>query len=630
MNYMRKHKTRLVRILGTGRPRPHKMKTYSSDSRLERTIDNVRYLSGINLKRRVLTNRNYSREQRQQLLISAKSLLLFAIHTVAYLLNRDIYSDAFRMRSIIKRYRNRRPRIGEFKTCRKHYLPLGAEDLFRDMSNLLTSAVEHSFNPRVISENELVKRIRKLASIAWETHASHRKLLKSSAFRKIHTMLTSVVKRAERQRANDLVTERQCGDPKKCIRLVNTDDQTPVVPSKNYAINVAASNLLCKRLSLKSLGYILPFFMANGLGTIVSSTHNTDNLDIIHSIITMMRSRLKTKIIVVSPPHCTCHVKCYGWGNTDRVIRAHYKTCVADQNSLSICGTCLLSPEAMNTKAQKPKRRLNSFNHEAETCPIDGQSTFEERQLYIAECTTNETGHMIYKYMHAFHASNTVNVCEANSDLKQITGPGFRLYGMCYGGYRKCYMMVKTALPSASIMERSACQEQGVESMTHVGFVDHLSSCITDHVQCRHCIKARGKDTSSVQKRLTLVGQGESLQDDNTCVAMMVSSILENINAILLEHNTDTSRNGKFDIRSHASPYIVRFSPTLATIVAQICDGCKIRISCKHVWEDFTNHLKNIETLDKSAVKKLKLYTILLSVVRCYIPKSIREQTNTD
>lgn len=270
----------------------------------------------------------------------------------------------------------------------------------------------------------------------------------------LHKVFTQISKRVVGTCMNNLITYRfqQSSDERHLHRNVE--------PDVNYGRRVATMDLLLNGVTEVDVDDLLILLerVINRLDTsekyasisqLVNATGgNVTDSELIHlatSLYEIGRSWLRTKLIEVNCPYCTCHVKCTGQtGLYPKLESAFYEKSAPLHLSTVVCGGCRLSPTIENTTAKKPRRSVNSRNPKLTICVLDNLSTFKHVPLYALRVVNKNT----IMYSHRFYATNSMNI------MQEIFGqtpsaPGSRIYGVCYSGRRTCFKRFVDTLPSS-------------------------------------------------------------------------------------------------------------------------------------------------------------------------------------
>lgn len=448
-----------------------------------------------------------------------------------------------------------------------HHIPSKYRYGLQTGLQLLVGAAKYMCIPKdTLTYTHFQRMLQHTTDALWETHNNHRKILKRiNNHYRLHKFVTGGLKRRLNEEINRLVTERQCKPKSPHSPFVSTPP-THIRPAINYHRRVAETALMTIKISRWQLHDLLKFYLAHVYNVHDQVINNTNNLEVVNTMVDMMIARLKRKVIIVNDPYCTCNAKCYGWTNSQRQTKSElysmFRHVLKEHVEVAVCGTCLLTPVAANTKAQRPCIQINPYNHVAQTCSLDGTCTFHKESLYIGEWD-GKLGR--YKYAHRFHVNNSINITDALLPNTKLSGALCRLTGICFGGRRNCYQLVHKHISSAALLSREKQQRADASSASATAPsstpIPHVTITATEYVdlvktklRCQSCDSMWGHvhTNAGPQDESRIIGQGK--KDKGTCVAQLFRHMKWPCSEEML---TNLSRN--------------------------ICDGCKIRLSCKHV-----------------------------------------------
>lgn len=280
----------------------------------------------------------------------------------------------------------------------------------------------------------------------------------------LHKIYTQKSKRVVGTAINDLITYRyqQATDRTQLCRVVE--------PDVNFARRVATMDLLLNGATELDVSDLLTILVrvVDRLGEgvhdlpkdatvaqkIRASNGSSSDAELIHlanALYEMGRSWLRTKLVEVNQPYCTCHVKCVGQtGLYPELEKAFYDVSAPLHLSTVICGGCRLAHTIENTTACKPRRSVSSHNPKLTTCTLDNISAFKHVPLYAFRVVDRLT----VMYSHRFYVTNSMNIVDEVYGRKQ-SAPGSRIYGVCYSGRRTCFKRFIDLLPSSRYMDSS-------------------------------------------------------------------------------------------------------------------------------------------------------------------------------
>lgn len=564
-----------------------------------------------------------------QLSLDALYKFIDAVSVVLYIANNDcLLRILTRRESSDKAYAQRVFRIVK-KVSKKYNYSINL------VISILSNVARYLCLPNVaIYKRKAYEQVQRANEVIYRTHNNFRKMInKKNNHGRLHRQLTAE-KRALRSQINSMITDRQCipfMDPNKNtavnrIAQHGKNNDAKYRPAKNYARHIAETELVTSLLSKWSLDKLLSFYMEHLYflddAVSIETCILPNTTEIMDRILKMMSSRLKTKLLLVNEPYCTCQAKCHGWTVASNVPAGMmFNTLLGEHATIQLCGACLLSPNSLNTKARRPCIRLNAYNHHVNSCSIDGTATFRPKLLYNAvwNSSLSYQNHVRYTYGHVFHANSTINVTESLAGSTKLTGTATRFFGICHGGKRTCYQIVRSYLPSAAILRKNEQQyrhklekEEGAKSSDHKQdgidgdtYLEHVRTRLT----CKSCSTIHGNWNSDTSSWNTSMLIGGSRHDQNTCIV----HIFQYFKQWRQKFKSNDPRTAIWSLEEENE---------IARILCLTCDGCKIRLQCKHIQENILKAYRvNTSSNARDLIIKRLLYykkvqSILISLTR--------------
>ena len=401
------------------------------------------------------------------------------------------------------------------------------------------------------------KDIRKILNMITITHPRHTCLLSKSRFTFIHKPLTS-----HKQRLNicenSLITNRL----KSGLAPESIYRETPCPP--NYVHQLAIIELcFMQAAKLSTTGL---FSLLNTLPTFIPG--DVDIVYVVSGLIDMARSRLKVKFLEINENCCTCHAKCTGYNLSGLVAEELQETGFKRLTTISCCQRCMFSPLVCNTKARKPRIKICATNPALETCSLDNSSTFNNVSLYTAEYN----GGGVFRYQHLFYTTNAVNYIQELSG-KACDGPASQLYGMCFGGSRKCLSHIKTTVLSA----RKGHNNKNFTCRDKQRYM--CGTCVKDFTDGSH----------------TPLIFGQSIYDRNTCLSFCINDVLQ------------------------------QGFERIPDVMRKVCTGCKLKFLCRHTKADLANKFTDSRIFESEYLLKkiVKITQIVNKIKTCILQEKI-------
>ncbi len=246
----------------------------------------------------------------------------------------------------------------------------------------------------------------------------------------------------------------------------------------NYVLSVATLQSILyfgMNLTVQNLHNFLTDIFNNEegfFGTELDSRLDIDLIQVLLHLTEKDRANMNVKLLDMGVAGCTCLAKCFGPGSVEyqAIKEDYFKT----HTMMSRCAHCLLSPNAQNTTAKKPRATTTVENSELTLCSMCNLDTYRHVQLYRAHISDSS-----YFFRTTFYTTNSVNHC-ATLTKTSCAGPTNHYYGLCTG-HRQCYKMVHGT--SKSLRTKNEVEE--------------IDYCDPKIYKCRSCSQCESFDAFS-------------------------------------------------------------------------------------------------------------------------------------
>ena len=283
--------------------------------------------------------------------------------------------------------------------------------------------------------------LRRLTMLISGNNPRQRPVNNTTQYEFLHRV-TMAEKRVPCQATNDLVTNRWITAPKNIRKVIE--------PDVNFAWRLAAHEIIrheCTKLTMAQIMNIL-VYTRRALVRIPAVREDVDFISLYAFIVRCLISRLRTKLIVVNKPRCTCHAKCIGpLGSVPTLEKRIWGETVELHGALIVCGACNLSYVVENPASDKARRCVAVRNPEVEMCSIDMCTSFKQLRLIQLDLIMSKNRHIHLRCAHLFYTTNSVNITDELNNTS-LSGPQARNYGTCFSGSRKCFKRFVIKSPS--------------------------------------------------------------------------------------------------------------------------------------------------------------------------------------
>lgn len=523
--------------------------------------------------------------------VKTRSMLIFALRLVSFLLYRDALSLCSE-RMVSKYVSVISGSTYESWTKKK-------------CSELLYMCVCIQYCHTQQLESTILRRINLLHRCATNCNKS---FISHTNHTKLQTYVRGRLKRAIGGQINRFATDRST------LTYNVSRNSECVLPSVNYCYMAALLNKILFCIGKAPLHLLVSICTAldKGLWSVVKSTQCVRTmvlLELRRSLVQSVCSRLKSKLLCINPIGCYCNTKCTGWGN--RGIQDILQRVMNANMSIRVCKECGLSPNTKNRKASRIQVMTDPTNLECTTCSLDGSPSLHDTCLY--NCDVDMTTGKLF-YTHLFHVTNASGVMDQLSGRKS-SSPDMMVHGPCYGGSRTCMNIVKSKVMSTANMKDvdwsvfryinwTGVYYGPCDKMQYVADITSFMCRKCSYLYILHKNGTKNKHTNMEEKpqftHKSYSLLGEDPRDSGTCVQTLCNMI-SNIHALC---------------ESSSKKHVIHMDKLINYIKSNICNGCMVRLSCKHVQDNFVRYIDNVSKNELCLSKRvLLLHTVHQMIV---------------